>query len=206
LAGPGRGIAWRLVEGLGSAARSPLEPLLASLGPADRAHLTRLGVRFGCAWIYVPQLLKAAPIEARARLLALARAPGLLLPPPGAAVLRGPTLPDPAELAAALGYAPLPGLALRQDLAERLAAGLRARARAVGAFALPADLGAAAGLARAELLACLPALGFAAVARDGQPLWMRAPERRPAVADGRRAIRPRPDSPFAALAALGARA
>jgi ATP-dependent RNA helicase SUPV3L1/SUV3 len=206
LAGPGRGIAWRLVEGLGSAARSPLEPLLASLGPADRAHLTRLGVRFGCAWIYVPQLLKAAPIEARARLLALARAPGLRPPPPGAAVLRGPTLPDPAELAAALGYAPLPGLALRQDLAERLAAGLRARARAVGAFALPADLGAAAGLARAELLACLPALGFAAVARDGQPLWMRAPERRPATADGRRAIRPRPDSPFAALAALGARA
>ncbi|MDW8371576.1 MAG: helicase-related protein, partial [Geminicoccaceae bacterium] len=175
LAGPGRAVAWRLVEGLGSTSRDGLEELLAALAPADRAALARLGVRFGCTWLYLPQLLKAGAIEARARLVRLTQAPDLVLPPAGAAVLRGGYRPASAASAIAIGYAPLPGLALRQDLAERLAAGLRARARASGAFSLPADLAAAAGLAKAELEACLPALGFAPREQEEGPrLWVRA--------------------------------
>ena len=206
LAGPARGIAWRIVEGLGSAERAPVEDLLASLAEADRVSLAELGVRFGRAWVYLPQLLKAGPIEARARLLSLARPPGPPVPPPGATVLRGSALPSDPGLTAALGFAPLPGLALRQDLFERLAAGLRARARASGAFPLPVDLAAAVGLARAELEACLPALGFAAVELDGRRLWARAPTGRPRGSRHRAgAVRPRPDSPFAVLAALEVR-
>ncbi len=205
LGGPARGVAWRLVEGLGSAAREPLESLLASLSEADRKALGRLGVRFGLAWLYLPPLLKAGAVEARTRLVALARASGLRAPPPGAVVLRGPALPSDPAVTAALGFAPLPGLALRQDVLERLAADLRARARASGAFASPADLAARAGLSRGELEACLPVLGFARIERDGEPLWVRARHGRPRPARELR-TRPRPDSPFAALAALEVRA
>jgi len=205
LGGPARGVAWRLVEGLGGAPRAPVESLLESLAETDRAALGRLGVRFGRTWLYLPQLLKAGPIEARARLLALGRAPGLRPPPPGAPALRGPTLPADPEVTAALGFAPLPGLALRQDLFERLAAALRARARASGAFPLPTDLAATAGLSRAELEAALPALGFAPLEREGLVLWARAPAARRPAGRGR-TTRPRPDSPFAALAALEVRA
>jgi ATP-dependent RNA helicase SUPV3L1/SUV3 len=206
LGGPARGIAWRLVEGLGSAERGPLEDLLASLAEADRAALTRLGVRVGRFWVFLPQLLKPAAIEARARLLAAARPPGPPVPGPGATVLRASAMPRDPVLTAALGFAPLPGLALRQDLVERLAAGLRARARASGTFPLPTDLAAAAGLARRELEACLPALGFAAVELDGRRLWARAPTGRPR-GSRRRASAGRgcPDSPFAVLAALEVR-
>ncbi|MDW8125833.1 MAG: helicase-related protein [Geminicoccaceae bacterium] len=207
LGGAGRAVAWRLLEGLGSTARAEVEELLAALAPADRTALARLGVRFGCFWLYLPQLLRAGAIEARARLLRLARAPDLVLPAPGATVLRGAHLPARAECALALGFAPFAGFALRQDLAERLAAGLRARARASGAFASPVDLAASAGLARDELEACLPVLGFAPVAGEGEEvLWARA-RTRGGERKGTRARRVRPpaDSPFAALAALEVR-
>lgn len=206
LGGPARGIAWRLVEGLGSAERAPLDGLLESLSETDRAALTRLGVRFGRFWVYVPQLLKPTAIEARVRLLALTRPPGPPLPTPGTTVLRGSTLPRDPELTAAIGFAPLTGLALRQDLLERLAAGLRARARTTGTFASPSDLAAAAGLGRSELEACLPALGFMAIERDGQRLWTRASSARPGAGRKRRAPSRRADSPFAVLATLEVRA
>ena len=47
LEGPGRGLAFHLVEGLGNVRTARTRPLLRSLGPADRAQLTRHGVRFG---------------------------------------------------------------------------------------------------------------------------------------------------------------
>lgn len=207
LAGPGRAVAWRLVEGLGSTDRDGLDELLAALAPADRATLARLGVRFGCTWLYLPQLLKAGAIEARARLWRLARAPELALPPAGAAVLRGAQRPA-AVAAVAIGYAPLAGLALRQDLAERLAAGLRARSRVSGAFPLPTDLAAAAGLSKAELEACLPALGFAPREQEEGPrLWARAPSPKPRRTGRDRRLAGRlAESPFAVLAGLEVRA
>ena len=203
LAGPGRGIAFSVVEGLGSIAREPVAELLRDLGAPDRAALTRLGLRFGRRHLYLADLLKAGAVEARLRLWRVWAGRPLCLPPPGRTVLRPPLLlPEPAAQAA--GYAPLAGVLLRIDMLERLAAALRVRARASGAFALPVELAAQAGLTRTELAAVVAALGYEA----GQPEGALVHVHRPAPPRQPRAT-PRPDpargrvaSPFAALAVL----
>ncbi|HMR31806.1 MAG TPA: helicase-related protein [Geminicoccaceae bacterium] len=205
LGGAARGIAFTLVEELGSAERRPLEPLLADLGPEGHAALTRLGVRFGRLHLYLPDLLKPGAIEARRRIVRLSGAGALPAVPPGRTVLRRLPAALPAAAWRRIGYAAFGDLALRVDSLERLAAGLRARGREQGAFALPAELAAAAGLGRAELAAVAEALGFRPETAEGSAAVYRAA--------ARRAARPGPPparakagsgSPFAALAALKA--
>jgi ATP-dependent RNA helicase SUPV3L1/SUV3 len=203
LGGPARGIAYQLVEGLGSAARAAAAPLIAQLDATARARLTALGVRFGCDWLYVPQLLRPAAIEARALLLRLRHGQALATPPAGRTVLRGEGLPEDAALLPALGFAGYGRFALRQDLAERLAAGVRERARAAARFPLPVELAAAAGLTREELAALLTTLGFEPQEEQGTLTYAASERRR------RRVSRRQPGagwshgpSPFAVLASL----
>ena len=56
LGGPGRGIAFMLVEALGSARRAEAESLIVRLDEGDRRSLARLGVRLGRHYLYVPKL------------------------------------------------------------------------------------------------------------------------------------------------------
>ena len=58
LEAPGRGVAFLLVEGLGNVRARTAEPLIGSLGPSDRARLTKLGVRFGVHHIYSTRCCK----------------------------------------------------------------------------------------------------------------------------------------------------
>ena len=203
LGGAARGIAFTLVEELGSAERQPLEPLLADLGAEGHAALTRLGVRFGRLHLYLPELLKPAAVEARRSIVRLWSGVDLPALPPGRTVIRRLAAQLPAAAWRRVGYARFGDIGLRVDSLERLAAGLRAKAREEGAFALPPELGAAAGLGRAELAVVAEALGFRAEpAADAGAVYRAAPRRearRPEAARGRAA---RPGSPFAALAAL----
>jgi ATP-dependent RNA helicase SUPV3L1/SUV3 len=204
LGGPGRGIAFSVVEGLGSAAREPLADLLGDLAGSDRAALTRLGLRFGRRHVYVADLLKAGAIEARLRLWRVWAGEPLQLPPPGRTVLRPPHVIS--EVAArAAGYALVGSVLLRIDVLERLAAALRARARTVHAFALPVELAAQAGLTRTELAAVVEALGYEASRTDDAPLRFHrpaAPPRRARPAPRHDPARGLAASPFAALAVL----
>ena len=206
LPGAARGVAYRLVEGLGTVPRGEVEDGIAGLNDAGRKALARLGVRFGLIRLYLPALLKPAAIEALALLYALKTNAGPVLPPPGRTVLRGGEIADPAW-AEALGFVPLDALALRVDVAERLAAALRGLARSNdpgAAQAFPADLAAGAGLKRDELLAVMPALGFKArLDGEGLRLARRRPERkRPPAARKAAAMRGGDASPFAVLAGL----
>lgn len=211
LVGAGRGIAYRLVEHLGSLERDAAASLIADLGETDRRVLTRLGVRFGLLHLYVPELLRPAANEARARLWRIHHGRAIDLPPPGRTVLR----PAPSGVAAdmvAMGFAGFEGFALRVDVLERLAAGVRALARAASTFALPPELAAEAGLTRAELAALVIALGYRPQPQEGGDIFARpAPvaRRRPrdAAAEKRRRIGaggPASASPFAVLARLKA--
>lgn len=203
LGGPGRGIAFSVVEGLGSAVREPLADLLRDLADPDRAALTRLGLRFGRQYLYLADLLKAGAVEARLRLWRLWTGDPLRLPPPGRTVLRPPTvLPEPAARAA--GYALLGGVLLRIDVLERLAAALRARARADSVFVLPVELAAQAGLTRTELAAVVGSLGYEASRTDETVLRFQRPAPRPRTARPvpRDPARGGSASPFAALAVL----
>src|SRR5690606_3648075 len=132
------------------------------LDKAARAQLTRHGVRFGRLFVFVHDLLRPAAIEARARLTRIAASGGPPLPPAGRTVLRGAAMPETAQAVGRLGFVEFDGFALRQDVAERLAAGIRSRAHAAAAFALPVELAAEAGLTRAELERVLATLGYEA--------------------------------------------
>ena len=206
LGGAARGLAFSLVEEMGTAEREPLEPLLRNLDPDGHAALTRLGVRFGRLHLYLPDLLKPAAVEARLRLSRLWSGLDIPAPPAGRTVLRDLPAAIPVAAWRRLGYAPLGPLALRADTAERLAAGLRAKARDEGSFTLPGELGAAAGLNRSELAAVAEALGYRAEpGAEAAAVYRAEPRRGPRPRqDDRRRGQPRAGSPFAALAVLRA--
>jgi ATP-dependent RNA helicase SUPV3L1/SUV3 len=205
LGGPGRGIAFRLVERLGCLPREEAEALIPGLDDADRRALTRLGVRFGLLHLYVAELLKPAANEARARLLRVSRGHPAAPPPPGRTVLR-PAPAGPPEDLLAVGFAGFGGFALRVDILERVAARVRAEARRAPTFAVPPALAAEAGLSRDELSALVAALGFAP-ARGGGPAEFTRPPQGQRRSRGDRPGRPAPagtGSPFAVLARLRA--
>ena len=196
LDGPGRGLAFLLVEGLGNVRSSEARAVLDALAAADRERLTRQGVRFGVRHIYLPAMLKPRAVELRARLWAVhRRLPELAAPAPTGVAFAAAGLAD--GVAPALGFERLGGVCLRVDIVERLAARLRALARG-GPFALPAELGALTGLAAAELAGVVEALGFE---RDGEERYLRR-QRRPGGARPRPARAVVSSSPFAALRGL----
>jgi ATP-dependent RNA helicase SUPV3L1/SUV3 len=161
LSAAARGIAYRLVEGLGSLTAGDAEALTRQLQAPDRRDLARLGVRLGVHHLYLPALLKPAAQEALALLVALAKGTRAWQPAAGRVALRVAEWPaEPAALTA-LGYRRMAGdTALRVDIVERLAARLRELARSESSFALPDELVSTAGLGRDEFLALLPSLGF----------------------------------------------
>jgi len=192
LDGPGRGLAFLLVEGLGNVRTPAARAVLQGLGPADRERLTRLGVRFGVRHIYLPAMLKPRAIELRARLWSVHQR----LPQPAMAADRvALAVADvPGGLAAAVGFEPVgDAVCLRVDVVERLAARLRALARQ-GPFVLAPGLLALTGLGAAELAPVVEALGYGA---DDDQRYVRCRVRAPR---GRRPARASPShSPFAAL-------
>ena len=192
LEGPGRGLAFLLVEGLGNVRTVAARSVLQALGAADRERLTRLGVRFGVRHVYLPAMLKPRAIELRGRLWSVHhRAPGLAAPAPDRAAFAGAELPP--GFAAAIGAEALGATCLRVDLVERLAARLRALARA-GPFTLTPELLTLSGLPAADLRPVVEALGYGL---DSDERYVRS-RSRPRRA-GRR-VEPRGGtSPFAAL-------
>ncbi len=182
--------------------------------PELRPLLKRLGVRVGRHALFMPALLKPAPSALRAVLLAtLAGIAVPRLPNPGAvSAAREAGEPD-AEFLARLGWVAAGPVWLRLDIAERITAELAWMVRQHAA-ALPPDLASRLSV-RAELLpAVLRALSVrlrpSSPLPEGQlgppsPTMMtmaRSPAARPPAPDTGRPLRP--DSPFAALAALRA--
>ncbi len=81
LEGLARGVAFRMIEALGTLERSEVAEDVKGLDQAARAVLRKYGVRFGAYHIYIPALLKPAPATLIAMLWALKNAsldmPGL---------------------------------------------------------------------------------------------------------------------------------
>ncbi len=71
LEGLARGVAFRIVEGLGILERQEAADEIRQLDQDMRASLRKLGVRFGAYNIYVPALLKPAPSQLLAQLWAM---------------------------------------------------------------------------------------------------------------------------------------
>jgi ATP-dependent RNA helicase SUPV3L1/SUV3 len=189
---PGRGLAFLLVEGLGNVRARAAQALLKNLSADDRARLTKLGVRFGVRHIYLASMLQPPAVALRARLWGIRHRLATVSP------LACATFPAAAsrQAAEASGYEALGGTCVRIDIVERVAARLRALARAAP-FDLDLELLRLTGLGQAELAAVVEALGYT---RDPEGRF----RRRRAERQRRRRTQGRPSSPLATpFAALG---
>ena len=191
--GAARGIAFQLVESLGSTPRATLAPQLAALASRDRARLRRLAVRFGEVNVFVPATLK--PRAAALKCLLWAVREGVAGAPPPAPGLVSVAVEKGLGEGhyGAAGFAVCGGRAVRIDMLERLAQLTRVRAGA-GPFTSDHELLSLVGCGRDEFAAVMARLGYEVAPGDGEPRYRRA-RRRPGA--GKR--RPPASSPFAAL-------
>ena len=194
LEAPGRGLAFLLVEGLGNVRARTAQPLLSVLSKSDRARLSKLGVRFGVRHVYLGAMLQPRAIALRTRLWAIQRRMAALAAPAAPCVAVSADAARSKEMAEAAGFEALAGSWLRIDLVERLAAGLRERARSAP-FTLDLELLRLTGLAEADLVPVVEALGYA---RDAEGRFQKRKAGR-----RRQARRPQPTRSATAFAALG---
>jgi ATP-dependent RNA helicase SUPV3L1/SUV3 len=131
-------VAFVLAEGLGSVPRRSVAALLASLVPADRQALSRLGVTLGRITVFLPALLKPDALRLRAALF-LARHGPLAAPHPDGGLWMELDAAVPSAYYAACGYQPAGPRALRVD-ALHVVAVAAARLSRSRAFAAPRDL------------------------------------------------------------------
>ena len=201
LPGPAGGIAYQLVEGLGSQPASSLVSLVRTLGRAERKRLTALGVRFGETHVFLQPALKPRVQAMRGLLWSVAHR--LIVPPamprPGASSvpLTG-GVPD--GFYPAIGYWPVGRRAVRLDRLEALAEAAAAAAEG-GAFIVEPRMAQLIGTAKADLPDILVGLGYRArIGEDGNMTFHPSPARR--RGPHRRQAKLSPNSPFAKLRLL----
>lgn len=203
LSGAVRGVAYALVQGMGAVRLEQVESVSAPLSATERKALARLGVRIGVEWLFLPEMMRPRARQVVATLARVWTGQACPLPPEGATTWRD--LPDlSAQVLAALGFVRLGPLGLRLDVAERLAAQLRARGRESRMFDLPGDLAATAGLKLDELVPVAAGLGFACVVEgETRRLVRMHRRRRPGPVERKQSAQAgRSDSPFAVLRTL----
>lgn len=167
--GLARGIAFRLVENLGSLSRESVSEDVRSLDQAARGQLRKHGVRFGAYSIFMPALLKPAPARLRLTLWALNRAgeedPFEKLPAPPTPGLTS----VPADPAAPQGFYETVGFrvcgmrAVRIDMLERVADLIRpiiAARTYNGGFVITPDMMSLVGCSGEEFASLLRGLGY----------------------------------------------
>ncbi len=205
-----------------AALRGPLHRLLEAGGvvpgatetavpPGIRQKLKGLGVRAGRFALFVPDMLKPRSALMRARLWAIQRRVPLPdLPAPG--LVSVPRAGEEADgVLGSLGWLPAGPVFLRLDIAEKVAAELAWLTR-LRASVLPPQLGASLGLKPDMLAPVLRALGLRLIVAPSMAEDQFGPPSPPMISSARRHHEPaaaappqppvRPDSPFAALAAL----
>ncbi len=203
LGGVGRGLVFQLADGLGALPMGEVAHHVAALDRADRAALSRHGVRFGTEFVYVEPLLRPEALRFRALLWAVRQGRATPVLPSARRLAKAidtdPALP--ASFYAALGFFVAGGLALRADRLERLAATARRLSRA-GAFTADARLAALAGIEPGVLRRLLTALGYRAVIDDGVESFVARPRRRRDTTSRTAPRPPRDGHPFAKLREL----
>ena len=217
LSGTARGLAFRLVEALGTLPRRSAADQIQLLTKAERKSLTALGVRLGSASLFLPAQMK--PRSARLRALLWSTGRGLpmpSLPAPEAIAFRASGEGREAQgesFHLAMGFRRFARrgqvVAIRADGLERIAGEARKLA-AQGAFLATPALKRLAGCDEAGLAVVLEALGYQ-VEQDANGMSFQprdgngkrsATKSRKRGAGSRAKSKSRPDSPFAKLGQL----
>ncbi|MGB1959572.1 MAG: disulfide oxidoreductase, partial [Candidatus Puniceispirillaceae bacterium] len=163
LSGAAKGVLYQLYEGLGTVPRRLLADQIKELSEADKPLLARAGIRMGIENLFLPAMLKPAPIALRVLLYSLYHQNFPVCGPPpegrvsfGLAEGQGEMPEDGYWLAA--GYCRLGPRIMRVDMIERVAALVRAAARE-GQFEISDDMLSLAGVGREEMALILADLG-----------------------------------------------
>ena len=163
LTGAAKGLLYQLYEGLGTVPRRTLADQIKELTEADKPLLARAGIRMGIENLFLPAMLKPAPIALRVLLYSLYNQnfPVCGGPPEGRVSFNlneadGEMPQDSYWLAA--GYCRLGRRIMRVDMVERVAALVRAAARE-GQFEISDDMLSLAGVGRDEMALILSDLG-----------------------------------------------
>ncbi|MGB1933849.1 MAG: helicase-related protein [Candidatus Puniceispirillaceae bacterium] len=163
LSGAAKGLLYQLYEGLGTVPRRLLADQIKELSETDKPLLARAGIRMGIENLFLPAMLKPAPIALRIVLYSLYHQnfPVCGAPPEGRVSFSlgegdGEMPEDGYWLAA--GYCRLGTRIMRVDMIERVAALVRAAARE-GQFEISDDMLSLAGVGREEMGRILSDLG-----------------------------------------------
>ncbi|MGF1476497.1 MAG: helicase-related protein [Geminicoccaceae bacterium] len=201
LRGAGRGLAFRLIERLGTTDANDATSLCRSLTDQDRALLAEIGVRFGVHSIYIPRLLKQEPLRLR-RLLWRIHTKKTGLP----RVDRVGLVTDGAvneEDYFALGFHAFRSAALRADVAERFAQALRQKTKDGKSFAPNGDLFGLVGLEPGRVHNLIQDLGYRLCGEtDDRVIRFRRAPRRRVKRRSPPSARPQRSEPGHAFAAL----
>ena len=170
LEGVARGIAYRVVEGLGSIPRVHVLKEVRDLSKEDRTALRSCGIRIGPETLFVPALVKPKAVQWRALLWALfnEKAPP---PVPGAGLVTVP-VDDGADtdFLAACGFACLGKRAIRVDVLDRVAVDLQRQSRA-GKLEIGAAQLNLLGLSLEDARPVFEALGYVAEETEEGLSW-----------------------------------
>ena len=160
MSGIARGIMFRLYENLGVINRGLIADQLKEMPDTDKPFLARAGIRVGTVTVFMPELLKPAAIKLRALLYSIftQQFPDCGPPPEGRVsidLVKG--VVDDYWLSA--GYRRIGDKVMRVDMVERVAALVRAAARA-GEFSISDEMLSLAGVSRQTMAAMITDLGF----------------------------------------------
>ena len=200
LSGAARGIAFQLVEGLGSLSRRSAQSLAGAIGPEDRRTLRRFGVRIGSESVFLPALVKPKASRLRALLWAV-HGDHPVRPPPPPGLNWVPTQRDvEAAFYEACGYRPIAGRAVRIDILDRLSV-LLIRESRKGPISLSHEILSLLGMPAEQASAVIRALDYREEKADDGPRFVRASPRQRGKAT-RRKSKPTRGSPFEKLRGL----
>ena len=175
LSGAARGLIFQVVESLGSMPRVSAREQIQALKPQDRKTLRKLGLIIGRHSLYIPVLLKPAPVRLR-RLLWLAHHRSHQKPArphPGRVSLERSQNIQPAYFEA-IGFRPFKTIAIRVDVLERLAEKIWMLTHK-GPAVLPVDIQAMSGCSFESLSEIVVTLGYRREQQNEQYLFSRTP-------------------------------
>ncbi len=160
LSAAARGVVVQLIEAGGCIAREAVQSLLATTDAQDRQALRKFGVRIGMMHVFATGCLKPEPTRWRLALLSLV-SPGARpsLAWSGRVSIEVDRKMDRLFYVQA-GFWPVGAKAVRVDMAERVADGLRAPAKERLPFVPPPQLISMVGLSHEEFTGLMGALGY----------------------------------------------
>ncbi len=155
-----RGIIFQLKEGFGTAPFKKIQKLYRELSEEDKKTLSKVGLRFGVEYLYIPELLKPAAVRLRALLWGVFNNTyyNNSLPDDGRVAFT-PNASAPQKWYNLIGYSKLGDRVMRVDMVERLSVIVRTSARD-GSFKISEEMLSIAGASKDQMANILSDLGF----------------------------------------------